>query len=181
MSALRTCAAATAVAMAAGLAGWLGVAACLPEPSSGFVDSNDLPDGGLRVNPLVVTCGTSTTPTCDVAGGQQCCSGPGVPYHGACYDAGATCPSDTAAVLCNETADCSPGQVCCASLFAGDGGYISAQCAASCPAPGMQLCRTNGECSGDKCVVQTCSDGLTYEMCSLSTSAAFPCTPGPAP
>ena len=94
-----------------------------------------------------------------------------------CIDAGATCPPATGLVTCNESADCPHDQLCCAAFFGGDGGYISATCATTCPAPGMQLCRTNGECSGDKCVVQKCSDGQIYEMCGLSSSPAFPCGP----
>jgi hypothetical protein len=158
------------------LGAWVTLAACGPDPTTGFIDVNDVPDGGVLVYPLMVTCGAGAL--CDLQASTGCCTGPGIAAP-TCLDAGATCPASAGLATCNEEADCPVGTRCCASLFAGsDGGpgYLSAACAASCPAPEIQLCRTNGECSGDRCVIQTCPDKQKYEMCGLSTSAAFPCS-----
>ncbi len=139
-------------------------------------------------------------PTFGFAG---CCSGPGASSGGACLQGrpDAACPAETGLVTCNETADCYVSATggllpCCATIHpasasdAGDaagasdananpaGSYLSAQCSTTtptCAAPLVQLCRTNKECPGDKCVIQLCPDGQTYEMCGLSTSPDFPC------
>jgi hypothetical protein len=92
------------------------------------------------------------------------------------------CPTATGFVTCNETADCNRGPSggelpCCATVHP-DGGYLSARCAPSgitCPAPTLQWCRTNSECAGGECVIQSCPDGRIYEMCGLSTSPSFLC------
>jgi hypothetical protein len=153
--------------------------------STGYVNSNDLPDGGLRVDPQVVICGGTTcnvgVPVDADGGSLECCAGPG-DGGGRCFPENTPCPPSTALVVCNEEADCVVGQICCATFFGGgDGGYVGAQCAASCPKGSAELCRTNGECPGDKCIPQQCSNGQFYEMCTLFTSATFSCVPGQVP
>jgi hypothetical protein len=145
------------------------------------VDAADIPDGGARVTPGVIGCELPTT--CNQFAANQCCVGA---EGGACLVGSVTCPSDTVSVTCNESADCVVGKVCCGSVVELDAGFtgVSAACAASCTVPPLvQLCRTNGECpDGGPCVIQTCSDGNTYELCGLYTapvdaSSAFTCTP----
>jgi hypothetical protein len=167
----------TAAAVAA-LAAPPIILACTPGPTN-FIDSNDLPSGGLRVNPGVVTCGNEDG-GCDTSYYLGCCVGPQEAGGATCSDAAEFCPSGTGLVSCNETADCDVQvdgtlQACCATFHL-DAGTMSTVCAPKCALPALQLCRTNGECPGDKCIVQKCADGQTYEMCTLSTSASFPCT-----
>jgi hypothetical protein len=158
------------------------IAACGPGPIN-YVDANDLPAGGIRVFPGVLTCGQSLgveDSGCDLTDEYLgCCVGPSLEGGALCIEAG-VCPTGTGFVTCNETADCDVQadgtlQACCAT-FQRDAGTMSSSCAPHCAPPALQLCRTNGECPGDKCVVQKCVDGQTYEMCGLSTSATFPCT-----
>ena len=143
----------------------------------------DTPTGGIAVDPGVLTCGEEAG-SCDTneGGGAGCCSGPGAANGGVCTGDGEMCPVGTGLVTCNETADCNRGPnggelPCCATIHA-DGGYLGARCSTSaltCPAPTLQLCRTNTECPGGECVVQSCPDGRVYEMCGLSTSPGFVC------
>jgi hypothetical protein len=146
--------------------------ACGEQPTNN-VNAFDLPTGGQYVNPDIVDCGDSGG--CRVNPGQ-CCVGPGVDGGAECLSDGATtCPASTGIVTCNETADCQINNRCCA-IPPGDGGSLSAECATSCPSSQVQLCRTNGECPGDKCIIQKCSDGLIYEMCDVYASPTFACT-----
>ena len=165
----------------------LALAACTPGTTN-YVDSEDTPAGGVLVNAGVITCGLSAG--CDTNEGNiGCCSGPGATGGGVCVLDSGECPTGTGLMTCNETADCDVSPVngalqpCCATVVqSGDGGVLSSECSSttSCPSvassPTLQLCRTNGECPNDKCVIQLCPDGLIYEMCGLSTSASFPCT-----
>ena len=144
---------------------------------------SDTPAGGIAVDPGVLTCGGDAG-TCDTneGGALGCCSGPGASSGGVCTGSVETCPSRTGLVTCNETPDCNRGPnggelPCCATIHP-DGGYLSASCSTSaltCPAPTLQLCRTNSECASGECVVQSCPDGRIYEMCELSTSLSFVC------
>jgi hypothetical protein len=34
------------------------------------------------------------------------------------------------------------------------------------------MCRTNGECPGKHCVIQTCPDGHLYELCGAYTGGS---------
>jgi hypothetical protein len=149
------------------------VFACNYGIPSGVVYGFDTPPGGLPVNPGIVTCGGLQ---CEVDLGGLCCAGPGVAGGGDCFDAGISCPPGTGQILCNEKADCESDQFCCASPPS-SGGYLTASCEASCTGAQIQLCRTNGECPGDECVIQKCPDGLVYEACGLSTSPGFACEP----
>ncbi|MGO8992786.1 MAG: hypothetical protein ACLQVI_05625 [Polyangiaceae bacterium] len=156
------------------LGGPILVFACGPEAAPGtYVNAFDTPAGGKFVDPGFVTCGAVPGDGCRVNPGE-CCAGPGVSQGGECFDAGQPCPPGTGAVACNETADCLVHQSCCATPPQG-GGYLTSACAASCSSAQIQLCRTNGECPGDECVIQRCPDGLIYEVCGLSTSPGFDC------
>ena len=161
------------------------VFACGPSNTQ-FVDFHDTPAGGQIVNPGAILCGLIEGGGCDLfAGDFGCCTGPGVKEGGICVEEAGACPVQAGLVQCNEAADCPVGPNgelpgCCATVPAAEGGRNpSAQCARSCPAASLQLCRTNGECPGKKCVVQKCPDGVIYEMCGLSTSPSFPCTSVP--
>jgi hypothetical protein len=151
-------------------------------PHLNSVDAADLPEGGLHVTAGVITCGTAT---CNAFANNHCCT--------AAEDGGGECLANAVScgvggsMACDESADCVVGTVCCGTVgtsatFDDGGGYLSSACAAACTPAGVQLCRTNGEC-GDAgpCVVQTCSDGNTYEMCGVFApddgGGAFSCTP----
>jgi hypothetical protein len=151
-------------------------------PPLNAVDASDTPDGGLRVTAGVITCGAAT---CNAFANNHCCT--------AADDGGGACLASALAcgvggsMACDESADCVVGTACCAAIgssaaFDDGGAYLSSACAAACAPAGVQLCRTNGEC-GDAgpCVVQTCSDGNTYEMCGVFApddgGGAFTCTP----
>lgn len=150
-------------------------------PKLNSVDASDVPEGGLQVTGGVITCGAST---CNAFGGYHCCT--------ADDDGGGTCVANAiscavgGSMACDESADCVVGTACCGTVgssaaFDDGGAYLSSACAAACSPAGVQLCRTNGEC-GDAgpCVIQTCSDGNTYEMCGVFApddgGGAFSCT-----
>ena len=142
-------------------------------PPLNSVDAADIPEGGAKVTPGVIAC--ASVGTCNAFAGIQCCPGDD-DGGGACVAASLTC-APGGSLRCEESADCIVGTVCCGSVTpvddAGGGPYLSTACAASCAAlhaPPIQLCRTNGEC-GDAgpCVIETCSDGNTYELCGGST------------
>lgn len=143
------------------------------------VDAADIPEGGTRVSPGVIGCGPQAT--CNAFASNQCCVG----ATSVCQAASVSCPPGAVSVTCNEAADCVVGKVCCGTVGSLDGGSVgvSAECATTCAVPPRtQLCRTNGECpDGGPCVVQTCSDGKTYELCGLYASpddgGAFSCAP----
>ncbi len=112
--------------------------------------------------------------------------GPGAAGGGYCTDAGAGCPPATGVMICEESADCDTEpngdpDTCCGTVdsFSPDGGVAwTTVCAATCPSPKVQFCRTNGECvNGQKCVIQKCSDGFTYEFCGVFSppGAVFTC------
>jgi len=160
--------------------GVVGLAACPAQPATFSIDPADLPKGGLSVAPSFVTCGSTDIMGCDVdPGAGQCCFGTGAPDGGLCADAGVACPAGTGVVTCNETADCRYDQVCCGTLSFSDGGSaLTAACSTTCDAPGMQMCRTNGECrSGGKCVVQTCNGAWVLEFCGTYAAGGAACTP----
>jgi hypothetical protein len=162
------------------------VVACVGDNKGSYLDIHDTPPNGLGVDPGVVTCGNVGNDGCVTAYGFQnsggvpdteCCAGPGEPGGGACEEAGTTCPPRTGTILCNEEADCNVGNYCCGTITPdpadaapdSGGGNVALTC---CPNPKVQFCRTNGECqNGQKCVVQTCSDGLTYEICGVYAPA----------
>lgn len=159
------------------VAGWaaviLGVPllvfACGDDIPQGVIYAFDTPRGGVPVNPNIVTCGHTE---CH----GECCAGPGLPSGGQCFpDASPPCPPGGGAITCNESADCNVHQSCCATPPS-SGGYLTAACASTCAPAQMQLCRTNGECPGNSCVIQRCPDGVVYEVCGLSTSPSFACT-----
>jgi hypothetical protein len=155
--------------------------ACKDDPLENVINPLDIPAGGRVVNPGVVSCGQGDAGCDFTQTPTECCLGPGAPKGGACFDAGATCPSGSGVVTCNEAADCLLTQVCCATMTPTSGGTsVTATCEPTCAAPSMQMCRTNGECKGtDKCVIQTCPDGLLYELCGTYSDPAssLQCSP----
>jgi hypothetical protein len=133
-------------------------------------------DGGAQCSdPGMVPCGstsctTSMTYCCVVnqgdAGPQETC----VPPNG-------SCASTAARISCNEAADCTGSNVCCASFpMLGVQGVTS--CMASCSAQqNVQICRSDAECGTNdagvarKCVLQTCGS-LTLQLCTAPFSPA---------
>ncbi len=154
-------------------------ACAISDPSATTVDAFDLPPGGEFVNPGEVDCFFDGG-WCQASAGP-CCRGPGADGGALCLaDASiTTCPASTVTITCNETADCPYGQRCCATPPPDAGGFLSAQCAASCGSTQVQLCRTNSECPSDACHIEKCPDGIVYEMCDLYSPASFPCTAVP--
>jgi hypothetical protein len=80
----------------------------------------------------------------------------------------------TGSMACKSAIDCSPGQVCCASLNPQTGANVSCvDGVAACTGMGsiaVQLCAATPECgNGGPCTTQTCVFGnstLTLEACS---------------
>jgi hypothetical protein len=161
-----------------------------------MVDGSDRPEGGALVTPGVILCGGGT---CNAFAGNQCCTGD---EEGTCLSSAVPCPTGGGSMLCNESADCVQGDVCCGSLDshdagifdAGDGGvfridagplFVSSLCTTSCNTTLIQLCRTNSECEDSgPCVIQSCPDGHTYELCGVFSlpvvsdgGPSFACTP----
>ncbi len=153
------------------------------------VDAADIPDGGAKVTPGIIKCGGGGN-TCNAFAGDQCCTDD---EGGACFTSLIACPTGGGAISCNESADCIVGDVCCGSVNLRDAGadggdpappYVDSHCSASCKTTLLQLCRTNGEC-GDAgpCVIQSCPDGRTYELCGVFSmptedgGPTFACTP----
>ncbi len=147
------------------------IVACSDPLEPGTINAFDLPPGGQFVNPNVVDCGDGGF--CGVNPGM-CCLGPGVEGGATCdFDGG--CPPQTVTITCNEAADCPYGSVCCGTPPTEEGGTLYAHCATSCSPSQVQLCRTNGECPGDKCYIERCVDKRVYEMCEPFSSPAFGC------
>jgi hypothetical protein len=90
---------------------------------------------------------------------------------GACGADGA-CP--TGSTACQSADNCSPGQVCCASLNPQTGATVSCvDGVAGCTSMGslaVQLCHAATECgNGGPCMTQTCAFGgstVSLEACS---------------
>jgi hypothetical protein len=91
---------------------------------------------------------------------------------GAC---GADGACDIGSTACQSSADCSPGQVCCASLNPQTGATVSCvDGVAACTGMGslaVQLCAMAAECgNGGPCKTQTCAFGGA----SISLAACSP-------
>jgi hypothetical protein len=100
---------------------------------------------------------------------------------GAVSDAGG-CPSDASCVVltCLEDKDCDAGAICCLDLTSISPVAVSATChIASCPMPGVQLCKAGSSDCGDggpPCTI--CSvGGIMLGMC---VAPGF-CPPAEAP
>lgn len=60
-----------------------------------------------------------------------------------------------ARIGCDEKADCPGAAVCCFSLGLGPA-QSGSRCEAQCGVGEVQLCRTDAECNGTRCVAQDC-------------------------
>jgi hypothetical protein len=109
--------------------------------------------GGEGATPGEVACGTNT---CEVPA-EKCCGS-----MGSCVASTETCPtipcgfycagdaSEVVEISCDDSGDCSDGQVCCKQA-AGDGN-VSLSCAAA-PCDYHEVCQPDGNCSdGQACV-----------------------------
>jgi hypothetical protein len=77
-----------------------------------------------------------------------------------CQAPGSNCQGTTAE--CDEAADCSGAQVCCAAAL----GQGSASCRNNCTGQERQLCKTNAECSNGTCYTNRCVGGTVIQSCS---------------
>jgi hypothetical protein len=91
-----------------------------------------------------------------------------------------TCDADamcsTLALGCVAAKDCAAGQVCCLGGTPPSSSF-ACEMGPACSSP-VQLCQTDGECIGVRCVSQQCSFGgsvLTFQACG---NLSF-CSPGP--
>jgi hypothetical protein len=104
-------------------------------------------DGGLSSTPNKVQCGggTECTTPADV-----CCV---TQMDAGCQPAASQCQNG-AKLRCDEKADCpTAGDLCCAGF---SGGAASTECRTTCQMNQVQVCKTNAECTGGTCYVNTC-------------------------
>lgn len=155
------------------------------------ISSNDAgvptSDAGAKP-PAPITCGTNVT--CDPVA-EECCLGFGGGGATAACGAKGKCPGGTVAVGCTSAANCSAGQVCCATYTGGGGGGgfgASAACAASCGGGGggggsAQVCASDAECApGERCLQTPLLPGVG--MCRAPRDGGGPPPPldaGPMP
>jgi hypothetical protein len=125
-----------------------------PSAVDGGNPSAATPDGSATGGPLPsapgqVECGDSS---CDLATSFCCVLDPAdlkcVANEGAC---------DGNRGRCDESADCTNGQMCCSTFSAGK---FATVCDTSCML--TQSCRTDAECGGKKCVKQRCTGFVTH-------------------
>lgn len=142
-------------------------------PDGGFM----IPDGGITLPPVeagtlgtvlpgdagVIQCGATA---CDVSGNTCCANTDG----GTSCAAGATASCPQATLHCAQAADCTGGDLCCATVQISNLSAESKCQAGPCPTSaqlGAQMCATDTECpSGVKCTKQNCQ-GETLQLCGL--------------
>ena len=118
-------------------------------------------DAGVTSTPNKVQCGggTACTTPADV-----CC----VKQSGdaGCQPAADNCQNG-AKLHCDEKADCTGTDICCAGFV---GGAVSTDCKAACGGMQVQVCKTNAECTGGTCYVNTCptpgGGSIVVDACS---------------
>jgi len=125
------------------------------------------PDGGKECTPGTISCGTTTcavpaTSCCELSNGDG-----GTTYT--CEPEGTACTGGTQ-ISCNETSDCSGGDVCCIAANTTSTATVSCQKLVSgkCPAATIgsaQICRSSTECNGSSCQFWSCL-GNTIEACT---------------
>jgi hypothetical protein len=97
----------------------------------------------------VVQCNDKPCPV-----GNVCCLtiGPTFVDKAECTAPGA-CPTGEA-LVCDNTADCEPGQKCCIETNGGSVAYGPSYCAKECAAGSsdVQLCKDSSECASKSCV-----------------------------
>lgn len=130
-------------------------------PDTGVVDTGS--DAGLfSTNPNQVYCGNTAGLLC--AKNQLCCGSYSFGSGSWSYSCTTSCSSfGLRSFECNEKADCSSGQVCCANRAPfGSSNLADSSCHSSCGGignPPVQLCMTAADCpTGHACVPGT-TDG----------------------
>ena len=117
-------------------------------------------DSGLASDPSTVRCRAATN--CLLAEGDVCCTpmpDGGTPSPWRCWDS-STCVAGTG-MACDETADCSGTDKCCASSTSA----TTSSCQPTCS--GIQLCMTDAECgSGKSCAPFTHVSGAILGSCT---------------
>jgi hypothetical protein len=95
-----------------------------------------------------------------------------------CQAQSAPCADDATLFLCNEAADCPPGQACCYAAYAKHATYsCQTLVGGSCPgAPraAAQACRSSNECPTGECGFWYCG-GIVVEACNNPNPGEYGC------
>jgi hypothetical protein len=136
----------------------------------GARDGHSASDGAcgpiLASNPGKVDCvaavGIDSGPPCAVDGSPCCAT---TVNSGSCMEAD-LCIDLGQYVYCDETADCPPQQVCCASIATANGPQLAALCLPSCRPGDERICKSTCECAGcapgGACGTPTCSGNCPH-------------------
>jgi len=121
--------------------------------TDGATDGGGGDGGGQTSSPDKIPCGNGmqcTTPA------EVCCvTGTGLGSADAGCQAAAS-PCAGGSLKCDEKADCTGGDICCAGFGGGTGG---SECKTACSMMQAQLCKTNAECTGGVCYANKCPTG----------------------
>ncbi len=124
-----------------------------------------VPDGGATPGAGHVVCGSNAA--CDLSASSCCVLADG---GGACVPGtAASCGvggADPVKRLCDETADCPSGLVCCFEII--NNSQIGSSCHTDCGGNGgrrAQACRQQAECQNGTCQVRNCTAGGPIESC----------------
>ncbi len=103
--------------------------------------------GLLSTNPNQVYCGDTAGQLC--AAGDVCCGAWSGSWSYACSSS--SCGLGQNSFTCNEKADCSGGNVCCATYAPLSSNLNGSSCRSSCRSWQVQLCMTDAECGSGTC------------------------------
>jgi hypothetical protein len=147
-------------------------------------------DGSVEGSVPYTAPSCNGTDPCDLRS-NTCCLGYGASgLVGTCTGgSNATCPTNEATVHCVQAVECGGGLVCCGDIITllgqvqstcqaiPQGSYCPFADDASVSQIGVQLCKTDAECTtGEPCVHQTCIYGAVLDMCGLQSGSPLNCT-----
>lgn len=151
--------------------------ATAPVPAPGGNDQASWDGGLLASTPGQVRCGSIT---CGV--GDECClRQEGRPASNGCAQSSDTCHGPRGRV-CDETADCAPGEICCLVVFVSPPPTIGSYCApsrdgkVSCDMSDFVACGGDDDCravGAPSCVAQRCRADI-LQSCGLMPSSICP-------
>jgi hypothetical protein len=134
--------------------------------------------GPLAATPGQVRCGSIT---CGV--GDKCClRQEGRPASNGCALLNDTCHGTQDTRVCDETADCAPGEICCLGVFSDPPPTIGSYCVpstdgkASCDRNDFVACGSDDDCravGAPSCVAQRCRADI-LQSCGLMPSSYCP-------